>query len=106
MHDKVQKQTADENLEGNFIITDKPPTIISPLGAVPKPGSDKIRLIHDASRPENISLDSFSETETNRYQSMDDALSFVTPNCYMAKVGLASAYCSVRLHPDCYQATG
>ena len=35
---------------GNYIITETKPKLVSALGAIPKPKSEDIRLIHDCSR--------------------------------------------------------
>ena len=47
----VEKQILHEIAEGNYVISDKKPTIISAIGTVPKPNSNEIRLIHDCSKP-------------------------------------------------------
>ena len=54
--EKVEKQIISELEAGNYIISKEPPTLISALGAIPKPDSDEIRIIHDCSRPTGNSL--------------------------------------------------
>ena len=81
------------------------PNIISPLGATVKPSSD-IRLIHDCSHPTGRSLNDYAAYESIHFQSLDDARQFITPGSWMSKVDLASAYCSVRIHPSNYCANG
>lgn len=46
---KVEAQLRTEIDEGHYIITPKKPAIVSALGAIPKPNSSDIRLIHDCS---------------------------------------------------------
>ena len=48
--EKIEKQIKQEIEPGNYIVTKQMPTIISSLGAIPKPNGD-VRLIHDASQP-------------------------------------------------------
>ena len=42
VRDKVENQIREEISKGNYVA----------LGAIPKPDTDKIRLIHDCSRPQ------------------------------------------------------
>ena len=42
----------------SLLIKDKP-TVISAIGAIPKPDSDEVRLIHDCSMPEGQGLNSY-----------------------------------------------
>jgi hypothetical protein len=65
-----------------------------------------VRLIHDCSRPQSLSLNSYAETDSFKYQTVDEAVKFLRPGYYMAKLDLQSAYRSVKLHPDCFAATG
>ena len=81
------------------------PTIVSALGAIPK-GPGKVRLIHDCSRPEGLSLNSYAEIDRVQFQTVREATSFLKPGYYMAKVDLESAYRSVGVHPDDYESTG
>ena len=55
---QAEKQIIAELELGNYSITQEPPTIISALGAIPKPDSDRVWLIHDCSRPTNNSMNS------------------------------------------------
>jgi hypothetical protein len=103
---KVEAQILVELKEGNYVVTPNKPTIVSALGAIPKPNSDKIRLIHDCSRPKELSVNSYAETEHFRYQTIDDAVKHLKQGYYMAKLDLHAAYRSVKIHPDCYLATG
>ena len=55
---KVEKQIIAELDARNYVITKEPPTLISDLGAIPKPESDEVHLIHDCSRLKDNSLNS------------------------------------------------
>ena len=46
---KVEAQLLKEVRLGRYIIVEEPPDVVSSLGAVPKAGSDNIRVIHDLS---------------------------------------------------------
>ena len=102
---KVAKQIQWEIDNGNYKATDVKPTIVSALGAIPKPNG-KIRLIHDCSRPDNLAVNHCASLDPCKYDSLQDALELMKRGYYMAKVDLESAYRSVRIHPDNYQATG
>ena len=102
---KVAKQIQWEIDNGNYIATDVKPTIVSALGAIPKPNG-KIRLIHDCSRPDNLAVNHYASLDLCKYDSLQDALDLMKRGYYMAKVDLESAYRSVRIHPENYQATG
>ena len=67
---KVEKQICEEIAEGNYIITDTRPTIISALGAIPKPNSGKVRLIHDCSQPASRAVNDYATLEKQSYQSL------------------------------------
>jgi hypothetical protein len=101
----VEKQIREEITEGRYIITDKPATIVSALGAIDKPDGG-VRLIHDASRPAGLALNDYAINSSVTYQSVKDAISLVEKDYFMAKVDLKSAYRSVGLHPSQYQYTG
>ena len=104
--DQVQAQILHELMMGNYMVVSSPPKIISALGAIPKPDPNAIRLIRDCSRPEGGCLNSYASVTHFKYETVDDATKLITPNSYLAKVDLRSAYRSVPLHPDCFNATG
>ena len=103
---KVEKQIQNELVNGRYIIVDQPATITSALGAVPKKGSDSVRLIHDCSRPYGDSVNDLSSPISFSYQSLQDAIQLIKPDYYLAKLDLLSAYRSVRIHPSNYAVTG
>jgi hypothetical protein len=102
---KVEQAILLEISHGRYKLANVTPNIISPLGAIVKQSGD-IRLIHDCSRPVGKSLNEYAPVDNLRYQSLEDAREFITQGCWLAKVDLASAYRSVRIHPSNYCATG
>jgi hypothetical protein len=103
---KVDAQVREEIINGNYVEVDSPPIIVSPLGAIPKEGG-KVRLIHDCSRPEGKSVNSYvSDMEKFKFQSVDDAANCIKQGYYMAKVDLKSAYRSVSISKRSQQVTG
>ena len=95
-----------EIAEGNYVITDVKPTIISALGAIPKPDSTEVRLIHDCSRPVGRALNDYITGQSFKFQTLDDAIKLLRPNYLMAKIDLRHAYRSVPIHKSNYLATG
>ena len=104
--ERVQEQVQEELDNGRYVQCKVSPKIISALGAIPKPGGDKIRLIHDCSRPEGRAVNDLAEAPEIRYQTLREAADIIEPGFYMAKVDLKSAYRTVRVHPADYVVTG
>ena len=102
----VENQIISELEKGNYMFTTSKPTIVSSLGAVPKKNSDKIRLIHDCSRPCGFGVNSYATTSSFKYETVDKATHLLPPHGYLSKIDLSSAYRVVPIHPDCYEATG
>ena len=102
VRDKVERQIREEIQQRNHVITEVKPAIVSALGAIPKPNTDRIRLIHDCSRPEHGNLNSYTTTQHFSYVTLDKAVSRI----YLAKIDLKSAYRHVPIHPSNYNATG
>jgi len=102
----VEKQILTELEEGRYVVVQTKPTIVSALGAIVKKNGS-IRLIHDASRPDGTSLNSYAILESKmRFESIDTAERLLHPGYFMAKLDLKSAYRSVLLHPSQYDLTG
>ncbi len=59
----------------------KPP-IVSALGAIPKKYSNSIRLIHDCFRPTANCVNSYAISDPFQYQTLQEAIGMITPNCY------------------------
>ena len=96
----VDEQIRQELDNGRYVVTEEPPAIISGLAAIPKPNSSKIRLIHDASRPQGRALNDLAVNEKFSYQTLYHATSLIERGFYLGKVDLSSAYRSVRIHPS------
>lgn len=105
-HTLVEKQIMEELSNGRYVMAPSKPRIISALGAVDKPSKNKIRLIHDCSRPEGSALNDLAVNWKFSYQSIQDAISIITPSCYLAKIDLSNAYRSVKIHPDDFEVSG
>ena len=91
--------------EGNYVITDTKPVIVSALGAIPKPDTTEVRLIHDCSRPLGHALNDYITTQSFKFQTLDDAIKLLKPNYFMAKIDLRHAYRSVPIHKSNFAAT-
>lgn len=96
---KVEQTIRDEIAQGNYVISAVKPRIISALGAIPKPNSPEIRLIHDCSRPNGQAVNDYISTDSFKFQTLDDAVKLLKPHYYMAKIDLRHAYRSVPIHP-------
>lgn len=102
-----EAQIITELENGHYKIVDDKPLITSALGAIPKGlNSSKVRLIHDCSQPTGQAVNDFARTNHFKYQSIQDAVRMISPNCFLAKLDLQNAYRSVKIHPSNYQATG
>ena len=101
-HDRVEQQILSEISQGNYIVCNPRPTIVSSLGAIEK-DNGKVRLIHDCNRS---GLNSYADTSKFKYETVDKAVSLLPPNGYLAKVDLSNAYRSVPIHNECLPATG
>ena len=104
--DKVEKTIMDEIRQGNYIVTGDRPTIISALGAIPKPESQEVRFIHDCSMPKGQALNEYLDIEHFKYQTLDDALKMIKPRYYLSKVDIRHAHRLVLIYPSNYEATG
>lgn len=106
LYAKATEQINIEIQNGNYIETHEPPVIISPLGVIPKPDGG-VRLIHDCSRPQGLSVNDYvSNKDKHKYSSVDSASKLVHKGCYMAKVDLKSAYRSVPISTKSQLVTG
>lgn len=103
VRDKVEKQIRDEIQMGNYVITRTKPSIVSALGAIPKPNSENIRLIYDCSRPAHSNVNSYATTQHFSYVTLDKAVSLIKPDAYLAKIDLKSAYRHVPIRPSTAQ---
>ena len=91
---------------GNYEVCQKPPKIVSPMAAIPKPDGD-VRLIHDCSRPVGEAVNDYCSTDWKlSFAKVDDAAKLMSPGCYFAKVDLKSAYRSVGISKASQEVTG
>ena len=102
----VEETIRGEIRQGNYVISATKPTVVSALGAIPKPNSTEVRLIHDCSRPHGHAVNDYITTGKFKFQTLDDATRALQPGYYMAKIDLRHAYRSVPIHPANYKATG
>ena len=63
----LEETILGEIAEGNYIITDVKPTIVSALGAIPKLESSEGRLIHNCSHPVGRALNNCITVRFKRY---------------------------------------
>ena len=102
----VEKEIKNEITEGRYIIVKEKPTIVSALGAVIKK-SGSARIIHDGSKPEGYSLNSFAVLhEKKKFETIRNAEALIHKGYYLAKIDLKAAYRSVLIHPSQYRLTG
>ena len=80
--------------------------MVSALGAIPKSGSNKLRIIHDCSRPVGQALNDHATNDTFQYQTIQHAIDVIHQSSYMAKLDLSSAFRYVKIHPSNHEATG
>ncbi|MEW8547701.1 MAG: reverse transcriptase domain-containing protein [Candidatus Thiodiazotropha sp.] len=105
-YNQATRQVLKEIEKGNYIVVSQPPEIISPIGVIPKPDGG-VRLIHDCSRPDGLSVNDYCTADwKQKFSTVDDAASLVTPGCFMAKVDLKSAYRSVPISTHSQRVTG
>ena len=102
----VEQTILGEIAEGNYIVTDVKPAIVSALGAIPKPNSSEVRLIHDCSRPPGRALNDYICCQSFKFQTLDEAIKLLRPNYFMAKIDLRHAYRSIPIHKSNYAGTG
>jgi len=102
----VEKELCEQIQQGNYIVAAVPPLIVSPLAAIPKDGSDKVRIIHDGSRPFGAAMNDYATLHSERFQSIADACKIAKPGFWCAKLDLKAAYRSVPIHKDDYKVTG
>ena len=104
--EKVEATILEELEAGNYIISPEKPVIVSALGAVPKPDSEDLRLIHDCSMPPGLGVNSYIDIEKQSFQTLDDACRLIGKDFFIAKIDLRHAYRSVPVHPANREALG
>ena len=99
---KVEKRLLEEIEDGNYIkVHEDNVKLISPLEAIEKSDGD-VRVIHDLSfaKQGQASLNSHASKEECYYESLEDTISNIRRNMWMAKCDLKWAYRSVGINPD------
>ena len=74
----------------------------SPIGCVPKRGTDKVRVIHDLSHGSPASVNDFIEYREHHLGSFDDAMDAVRRlgrGCWLVKLDVEAAYKQVPVDP-------
>ena len=104
--DAVEDTLLEEIREGNYVVTDNKPTVVSAIGAINKPDLSEVHLIHDCSQLEGLGVNTDASVDEFSFQSIEDAIKLLGPEYYMAKIDLRHAYCSIPIHPSSYRATG
>ena len=89
----------EEIKSGNYVISSVKPTIISAIGAIPKPDSTEIRIIHDCSMPKGRGVNSYISVDKYKYQTIDDAVKLIRPGRWLAKIEIRHTYRHVGIHP-------
>ena len=103
---KVEQTIHEDILQGNYAITASKPKVVSALGAIPRPNSTEIWLIHDCSRPHGQTVNDYITTRSFKFQKLDDAIKLIKPNYFIAKIDLKHAFRSIPIHPADYKETG
>lgn len=106
----IAADVAAGNKAGPFDHPPFDPMSISPLGAVPKAGTDKIRLIHDLSYPRGG--DSINEHivdlsyHNSRFDDAADIVSKLGKGTLLVKLDVAAAYKVIVVRPEDYPLLG
>ena len=77
--DTVKRTILEEIREGNYVAIENKPTIVSAIGAIPKPDTSKIRPIHDCSQPEGKGINTYASVDKFSFQSIEDAIKLLGP---------------------------
>ena len=105
----VEARISDELQQGQIVCPIGPTSAVgvhtSPLGLVPKPCSDKLRMIVDLSSPVGFSVnDGIAEDLCSlQYSSGDNAVQFITSlgqGTQLVKLDLNDAYRILPIHPQ------
>ena len=66
----VEQTIRQEIALGNYVVSPTKPRIVSALGAIPKPSSPEIRLIHDCSSPHGQAVNDYITTNSFKSQGV------------------------------------
>ena len=102
----LQREIQLGRTAGPFISPPFPNLQISPLGAVPKKRSERLRIIHDLSFPHNDKKQSVNSRlidTTCQYLRFHDVLrriAAIGPSCLLAKIDIKDAFRLLRVRPE------
>ena len=98
---KVSHTLAQELSNDKLSLSTDRPTQIHAMGALPKKDGG-IRIITDCSMPRKSSVNNYMKNVFSHfsYNTIDEVIKHVKPNCFMATIDLQSAYRAVPIHPD------
>ena len=106
LYDKASEQVRREIECGNHILCDIPPTITSPMAAIPKPDGG-VCLIQDCFRPPGQLVNDYCSSDwKQKFARVDDAASMMNKGCFFTKVDLKNAYRSVGISKESQRVTG
>ena len=106
LYEQATKQVLKEIEQGNYVVCQEKPKVISPFSAIPKPDGG-VRLIHNGSQPPGASMNDYATLDMHHlFQTIDDAAKLMAPEWFLAKVDLKSAYRSVPISEHSQQFTG
>lgn len=92
--------------EGNYVITDVKPIIVSALGVVRK-SDGGLRPIHDCSLPIHSGVNAHAQSFAHyTYESVDDAVKLIKPGYYFGKIDIRHAFRCISISEQSYRATG
>jgi hypothetical protein len=105
VRDHISNKVKMGRLVGLLPITQVGLVHTSPIGLVPKPHSNKFRLIVDLSYPEGLSVNDgiCQEWCSLQYTSMDNKVEIIQllgPGAILAKLDMKYAYRIILVHPD------
>jgi hypothetical protein len=96
----------EEIRNGRYVPVCQKPFICSALAAIEK-SDGSLRLILDASRPEDGALNSYSMVQDQvKYERVQDALDLIKPGSFMTKIDIKAAYRAVGIDPSQYHMCG
>ena len=105
-YDAVKCHIVTEITEGNYVVSDVKPELISPLGAIPK-SNGGVRLIYDCSQPSGCAVNDYASLgDSHSFQTIDNPTELVQPGYYMDKIYLKSAYHSIRINSESQRFNG
>ena len=89
--EELQRNLAPELLAGRVVEVESI-QYANPVGLIPKAHSSEMRRITDLSRPRGHSVNESIPDRHFKFQTLDTAMSMMSPNCLMAVVDIRHAY--------------